>query len=328
MVSPMTGSNGGGESPRNIVAFGEVLWDRLPDVEVLGGAPLNFACRCVSLGDRASIVTRLGTDILGQRAWGALTDFGVDTSLVQWDTKWPTGVVDIEFNSDRVASIHIRPDVAYDYIEPSPDALAAAEKADCVCYGTVAQRSPASRKTLQSLLRRASNALKVLDINLRDNCFTRETVSGSIERADVLKLNAQEAATLSQMFGLEFSNLPQFANSVFTRWPLRCIVITLEGKGAFAAARAGDRVYSPGYCVRLEDPLGAGDAFTAGFVHQYLRGKTLSESCRFGNALGAIVAGQVGATAALCRNDIEKFFLSPPPASIDEHLREWLREER
>jgi fructokinase len=315
-------------SPRNILAVGEILWDQLPTVQILGGAPMNFAYRIASLGDNVSIVSRLGDDDLGGKAADKLAELGVDGSLVQTDTSHPTGIVDIEFDSSGATKINVRPNAAFDYIQPDSAALLAAERADCICYGTVVQRQAVSRNTLEALLDQAENALKVLDINLRDSCFTTEIVEKSLGRADVLKLNGPEAGALSRMFGLSLYRLEEFVGGVLARWPIRVIVVTLEDQGALAASADGECVYSPGFKVDVADTLGAGDAFTAGFVHQYLHGRTLAESCRYGNVMGALVASQPGATAPLGRSDFLRFLASPPPVSFDPRLRGCFAEEK
>lgn len=315
------------DTPRRVLAFGEILWDRLPDAEVLGGAPLNFAYRSAALGDRTAIASRLGTDELGHRAWDSLRDFGIDTSLVQWDNQRATGTVDIEFDASRTAKIDVKPDAAYDFIEPASELLAAAEQADCICFGTVAQRNLCSRTTLNSVLDHGAKALKLLDINLRDNCYTRETACRAIERADIVKLNEDEAFLLSAMFELASPSIPQFASAMLRRWPAQAVVVTLAENGAFAASRSGDCVYMPGYCISMVDPLGAGDAFTAGFIHQYLRGQSLSQCCGYGNVLGALVACQAGATKPLRHDDIIGFLANPPPRHLDLRLRDLCAEE-
>src|SRR5262249_5874669 len=153
------------------------------------------------------------------------------------------------------------------------------ETADCVCFGTVAQREARSRETLHALLQHAPRAVKLYDVNLRKNCFTPEIVARSLEHADIAKLNADEAYEISRMFGDCLGAIPVVAARLAERWALECCVVTLAEMGAFAVAKARDAVYVPGYAVDLVDPLGAGDAFTAGFIHRYLRGEPLAACC-------------------------------------------------
>jgi fructokinase len=68
-------------------------------------------------------------------------------------------------------------------------------------------------------------------------------------------------------------------------------------------------VYEPAYVVAPVDTIGSGDAFTAGFIHALLSDRPLSEACRLGNALGALVTGQRGATEPLSPDRID-FLLS------------------
>src|SRR5439155_8340756 len=132
-------------------------WDLLPTGPVLGGAPCNFAYRVNSLGDRGILVTRLGRDELGKKAFGQLEALGMDTSFVQWDDKHPTGSVPVKIDSKGVPDFTIVKDVAYDHLQPADP------KADAVCFGTLVQRSPASRRALRRLLAAAPEAVKLLD---------------------------------------------------------------------------------------------------------------------------------------------------------------------
>ncbi|MFB3786615.1 MAG: carbohydrate kinase [bacterium] len=293
----------------NILAFGEVLWDIMPEGTVLGGAPFNFAFRANSLGHRAMMVSRLGRDDLGRQAEQRMRELNMDTRFVQWDSAHPTGTVKVTLDENNQPDYFIVPDVAYDAIEMTEELALAAGKADCVCYGTLAQRSPRSRETLAHILQLADQALKVLDINLRENCYTRESIMASLERADVLKLNEDEARYLMDLFALEIRSLPEFCERIIQDWLLQCCVITLGERGALAMAADGKPVYVPGFLVTVVDPVGSGDAFTAGFITQYFQGKRLEDGCRYGNALGAMVAATAGGTAPI------------PPGEIDEFLR-------
>ena len=71
--------------------------DRVPALRgaKLGGAPFNFAYRANTLGDRGVIVSRLGRDDLGRRAYDAMVALGLDTAHVQWDEEHPTGTVPV-----------------------------------------------------------------------------------------------------------------------------------------------------------------------------------------------------------------------------------------
>jgi fructokinase len=308
----------------SVLAYGEVLWDLLPSGAVLGGAPFNFVYRVESLGDRGVMVSRLGQDELGDKALRTIGELGVDTTLVQLDDAHPTGRVEVEFDARRNPRFNIIKSVAYDHIEATEAVLAAAARADCLCFGTLIQRAERSRDTLGRLLQAFAGRLRILDINLRPDCYTEETIRLSIERADVLKLNDGEAATLAAVYGLEADGMAAVARGLLERTSLQTVVVTLGERGALAASRDGEIVYHPGYAVELVDPLGSGDAFTAGFLHALIRGESLGSACRQGNALGAMVARQDGATRPIDPVQIPPFVAGARPGVVEESLRDYL----
>ncbi|MHC4248511.1 MAG: carbohydrate kinase family protein [Planctomycetota bacterium] len=306
---------------KTILAFGETLWDVFPAGAKLGGAPLNFVYRADSLGDHGVIATRIGTDELGDRALAEIEQLGLDTSHVQRDAARPTGTVPVTVDEAGNPDFTILPDVAYDYIEATEAMLAAAAGADCVCFGTLVQRAPVSRESLGKVLGAAKGAIKLLDINLRRDCYTDETVAASLERADVLKLNDDEARELAGMFGMGEPSIAEFAPRACERWSLSHCVVTLGERGALGASRGGEAAYAPGYRVEVADTCGSGDAFTAGFIHRLLEGRPLTECCELGCALGAMVASQDGGTAAVSPEEVEAFTASGAERIGDDALK-------
>ena len=310
--------------PKTVVSYGEALWDLLPAGPVLGGAPCNLACRIQQMGDRAALISRVGSDELGAQALDQIAALGLDTRYMQVDDERPTGTVDVSFDQDGQPDYVINPDVAYDYIEHSASLTELAREADCICYGTLAQRADPSRQTLVNLLNDAAEngkAKKFLDINLRKNCYFIETVSWSLAQADVLKLNEEEALELAEMFGVAaHANLLEIVKRLVEKWSLEHCLVTLGERGALCASLDGAIVYEPGFKVDLIDPCGSGDAFSAGFLRLLLRDKPMDECCRLGNALGAIVASQHGATAPIENAAVEQLLSGAAPTISDPAL--------
>ena len=288
-----------------------MLWDLLPGGAVLGGAPFNFAYRAASLGERALVVSRLGTDDLGREAFEQALALGMDTSYVQWDEAAPTGTVEVTFDEDTDPDYTIVPGVAYDSIEVTDALLDVAGSAECFCFGTLIQRTPRARDTLRTLLDASPGSLKLLDINLRRDCYTPETVRLSLEEADIVKLNDEEAGELARRFEMPCEDIPAFCREMTKRWALSHCLVTLSARGAFVGAADGEQIYEPGYRVDVVDPCGSGDAFSAGFLHLYLAGRPLRECCMVANAMGAIVATQKGATAPIGTGELEEFIKAP-----------------
>ena len=282
-----------------VISFGELLWDLLPSGAVLGGAPANFAYRLNSLGEQTFLVSRVGQDELGRRALDLVSASNLSTAFIQQDPVKPTGAVPILLDTDGAPDFTILPDVAYDYIEFSPELRALAPSARCICFGTLVQRAPASRASLLALLQSAPDALKVCDLNLRKDCFTPETIRSSLEAADILKLNDDEARYLNHLFELGCGSISEIARALQERWGLDYCVVTQGAKGALAASATKELVEAPSQPVQVVDTCGAGDAFTAGFISRILAGAALPEALAFGNRLGGIVAGQPGATTPI-----------------------------
>jgi fructokinase len=290
--------------PKTVIAFGELLWDIFPSDEVLGGAPSNFAYRINNLGHDGWLVTRLGKDDRGRRAADLVRANGMSLDYVQWDEMHPTGTVPVELDSTGSPNFTILPNVAYDYIEITESLLALAAMADCICFGTLIQRAETSRRTLHALLDAAPQALKVLDLNLRKECYTQETIAASLERANILKLNESEAEILARMFNLP-DTFASFAPAAVKQWNLSVCVVTLGERGVIAANDKGEFIQRPGHKVNVLDTVGAGDAFTAGFLHCYFEDRPLPYCCDFANALGALVAQTRGGAAPVERSVIQ-----------------------
>jgi len=290
---------------KTVLSFGETLWDLLPTGPALGGAPCNLAYRVNSLGERGVIVTRLGRDDLGRKAFDQIAGLNMETRFIQWDDAHATGTVPVKVDGRGVPDFTILKDVAYDYIEPTDELLALAPAADCICFGSLCQRSPRTQQTLLTLLSAAPQALKFFDINLRKDCTSRPAVERSFYKTDILKLNDTEALELRRMFDLTPTTPEDIAAEVLRRWGLKGCLVTLGERGAYAVA-GGKEARVAGWKVDVVDTIGSGDAFSAAFLTSWLRGRSLEDCCILGNALGALVAGTKGATAPIALDEIQR----------------------
>lgn len=292
---------------KTILSYGEILWDIFPTGEALGGAPFNLAYRANSLGENGLCVSRLGQDVHGQRAYDAAEKLGLKTDLLQWDDRFPTGTVVVSFDANHNPDYLINPNVAYDHIELTEELVDAAARADCICFGTLIQRSETSAHTLEQLLEISPVSLKFLDINLRNNCYSDETIITSLESTDILKLNDAEAVLLPQLLNFRSDNIPHFCEIMIEKWALSYCLVTLSARGVFAMSFTGEQIYVPGYKLEVTDAVGAGDALSAGFVKKILDGKKLKEACEFSNRLGALSVTKKSATAPITEAELNEF---------------------
>ncbi|MBS3735367.1 MAG: carbohydrate kinase [Phycisphaerae bacterium] len=296
-----------------ILAFGEVLWDLLPSGEQLGGAPLNLAYRLANLGRKPVMVSRLGRDARGRAAVERMEQLGLDLTHVQRDDARPTGTVRVTLDAGGAPDYTIAPDVAWDYIAATDELLAAAGGATCVCYGTLARRNAVSRATCDRVLDAATLAVKFLDVNLRRDGYTAEAARDALHRAHLVKFNADELIALSEMFDLTGEDLTERTRKLNDAFDLFATVVTQGADGALTVPRGGEPLPVAAHDVTVVDTVGAGDAFAAGFIHKYLVGASLADCTRYGNAMGALVAAQSGATGALTAGDVDAFLAPAPP---------------
>jgi fructokinase len=290
--------------PATIVGLGEVLWDLLPSGKQLGGAPANFAYMANVLGDRGVVASRVGADALGGEARQAMDRLGITTCYVQGDAFRPTGTVEVHLDAAGQPEFTIAESVAWDALEWTPQWEELASKADVLCFGSLAQRAPASRATIRRFLETAPSAtLRVFDVNLRHTFFTKNVLDESLQRADVVKLNDQELPRIADLLALGGASEEDRAQRLLHAYRLRLVCITRGDRGSLLVADGRIATHS-GFKIKVADAVGAGDAFTACLAHNFFRGATLDEINEEANRLAAWVASQVGATPSTGGRDL------------------------
>src|SRR5882757_2847084 len=278
-----------------VVGLGEILWDMLPNGKQLGGAPANFAYISSLLGNEGIVASRVGNDSLGSESVHRLAALGVTTEFIQRDAAHPTGTVQVEIDHAGQPKFEIAENVAWDFLEWTADWQKLATEADAICFGSLAQRAVASRSTIRHFLEIVrKEAVRVFDVNLRQTFFSKEVLTESMRVADIVKLNHEELPRIMQLFGLEHRDEMTSATALMNLYQLKLVCVTRGFRGSLLISRRGLNEH-PGYTIKVADAIGAGDAFTAGLVHEYLRDSSLLEMNETANRAGAWVASQVGA---------------------------------
>lgn len=289
------------ERHASILCVGEILWDALPRGLFLGGAPFNVACHLHTLGLDASFASRLGDDRLGREVRRRLEHRGLGTDLLQVDPGLPTGFVEVELDPEGVAGYTFDDPSAWDALAPTEALRGRAQATQAIVFGSLAQRHPASRRTIRALLE--SPALKVFDVNFRPPYVDRGVVEASLRAADVVKLNTDELEQMGQWWAMPVGP-EEAAGALARRFGLQAVCITRGAEGA-ALWKDGAWWTHPGYTTTVVDTVGAGDAFLAGLLYGWL-GDTAEEAMLdFANKLGAFVASRQGATPAYPIAEIE-----------------------
>ena len=117
------------------IAYGEVLWDLLPDGALPGGAPMNVAYHLQQWGIKAGMISRIGKDDRGDQLRDFLNKKGIDTHLLQTDEQLPTGIVEVTLDEGGHASYEIVEPVAWDNIHPEATATTAVKNANALIFG-------------------------------------------------------------------------------------------------------------------------------------------------------------------------------------------------
>ena len=274
---------------RDVVSFGEILWDVIEGVPHLGGAPFNFAAHCSLCGLNVAMASSVGDDDLGRRACEMARGYGVDVSGVSIHPTLPTGTVLVTLK-DGMSSYDIRRGVAWDEIAV-PDEILAQPCPRAVYFGTLVQRAPVSAAALKRVLDVWSDAEVFFDVNLRQTYWSKALVEEGLGRATVLKLNDEEQV----MLGIE----PAKAFAAHPR--LKVVIVTKGADGCEVFMRDGTSFVSPAEPAGpVVDTVGAGDAFSAAFLSAYLQGATPQEAARAGNVRGGFVASRAGAIPVEC----------------------------
>ncbi len=303
---------------RKIVAFGEVVWDILPNGKVLGGTPSNMVYRSNSFGEEGYLLSRIGDDELGHAALRKLKELGISDENVQIDPAFPTGTVNITFEKKGDPIYNVTPDVAFDHIEFSAEALKLARNADCLFYGLLPQRFGLSKNTIRELIKESPDSLKFFDLKLFEHFFDIAVVESLLKNSNIVRIKEKEIAFLAGKLGLAPESLEDFGSQLSEKYKrLELVLVTRGANGVFAFSKKQGAFWIYGYTIAMKDNIGSGMAFAAGFLHYYLNGKTIENALEFGNAAGALNTSKRGATAIFNKNDVLKFMKDKPKRKLN-----------
>jgi len=283
-----------GEAGLIVVGIGELLWDELPTGRQMGGAPANFAYHCQVLGANSVIVSAVGDDEAGRAIFEDLDQRRLDSTHVGIDHRHPTGSVSVVFAGQGVPEYAIAEKVAWDYISRTSEQLELASEADAVCFGTLAQRSPYSRKTIRSFLRVTQpNCLRIFDVNLRQAYYDHNLIRENLSLANVLRLNESELIILASLLGVQ-GETQSLMDQLAATYALNVIALTQAERGCIIRTDE-ETIRHDGFSQdRILDTVGAGDCFSAVLTMGLLRDEPLDSIAAQANWLAAYVCTQEG----------------------------------
>ncbi len=286
----------------SVAVLGEALIDRFPGGDVIGGAPFNVARNLALLGAAPVMITRIGTDALGDTVAADFARFGMSTQGLQRDRLHATGTVAVHMQGTQ-HTFEIGADSAWDHLDANEAAAVVRSTAPALSYfGTLAQRGPVSRAAIHAALD-ASNAVPFLDLNLRVGPDNRALAESSLARAELVKVNDDELAQLQTWFGGRSDAAATWGDAahrvaiaaLIARFGLRRLMITRGAAGWACLDAAGEWLEGPAPAVTVRDTVGAGDAFASVLLLGELRGWPLPTTLARAAAHASAVCGIDGA---------------------------------
>jgi 2-dehydro-3-deoxygluconokinase len=272
----------------------------------VAGAEANVAMGLARLGRSVAFVGRVGADGLGQMVRSVMRGEGVDVSRLVDDPDAPTGALARDRRSfPHGEVVYLRRGSAASRLD-SGDVARAGDLVAGASWlhltGITPALSASCRAAVESALKfaRAGDVRVSLDVNLRRRLWSEQEAAPVLrdlaERCDlviagedeaVLLCGEPDAALLAERFGVE-------------------AVVTYGERGA-VGCRGGEVLEIPGIAVAAVDVVGAGDAFTAGYLDALLQAASLTDALRRANACGAVAVSAVGdATGLPTRSELER----------------------
>ncbi len=287
---------------KNVVCFGEVLWDVLPTEKIAGGAPMNVSIRLQSLGINSKMISKIGNDELGKELLNIIKEKNVDTSLIQTDFTHSTGEVLVKLDDKGSATYTIVYPSAWDSILITKENIDAVREADAFVFGSLASRNTISRNTLLTLLKEAK--YKIFDINIRSPFYSIEFLKELMDLSDFVKLNDDELLKVAQALGSKTDTIEDNILFLSKLTNTRTICITKGKDGAILYAE--NQFYrNKGFAVTVADTIGAGDSFLAALLSEILHTNDYQKAVEFACAVGALVASCNGANPVITNKEIE-----------------------
>jgi len=283
---------------RYIVGLGEALWDVLPEGKKLGGAPANFAYHAGQFGLDTIAISALGEDALAEETIEALKEHSLNYLMPR--VPYPTGTVQVTLAEGGIPTYEIKEGVAWDNIPYTAEMAEIAKEARAVCFGSLAQRNAVSRENIRKFLAETpADCLKICDINLRQQFYSKEVLEDSFHLCNILKINDEELVVVNRMFGYEGLDMRQTCEKIVQDYELKMLVLTCGTNGSYVFTDDGLTSFQDTPKVEVADTVGAGDSFTGSFCACIINGKPVQEAHKTAVEVSAFVCTQNGAMPIL-----------------------------
>ncbi len=273
----------------------------------VGGAESNVACGLAALGHRTAWLSRVGADPFGEQIVHSVAARGVDVSAVETDPVRRTGVYFKDPGPAGTRVYYYRAGSAASAMGPATRRWPGLRECRLVhLSGITPALSPSCAELVDDLVvrRRAGAPLVSFDVNYRPGLWPVAEAAPVLRRlaraADIVFVGRDEAETLWQ------AGTPDAIRGLLDSVPL--LVVKDAARAAWSFGDGGT-VVVPARRVAVVEPVGAGDAFAAGFLSALLDGRPPQTRLRMGHLLAA--------EALRCTVDVP---IPPDRAELDRYL--------
>jgi len=275
------------------------------DVQI-GGAEANVAATVARVGLRTAWISALPASPWGDRVLRELAGHGVDCAHVRRSEGARMGLYFLEYGVPPrpIRVLYDRRDSAFARLGVDEVDWEPVRRARVVhLSGVTAGLGEGGRRLVRRAIEEASTLS--FDVNYRTALWTpseaREFIEPILPRARHVFMGAEEAATV---FGL--TGPPERTLEALARWAPKATIALLRG-GDGSLVRDGDRVVAPARraAVQVVDPIGAGDAYVAGFLWAMLRERPVQEAVDTADVVAALKCSTWGDIAPIGLRDVE-----------------------
>jgi len=287
--------------PEELPPEHELLTDRM--MLTLGSSSAIVAHNLAALGSRVGFQSRIGDDSLGQIALQRLNESGVDVSRVLNVPGPVKTALTVILQHQDWRNILTYSGTIVDLTLDDLDLEFLTDSRHFHLSSFYLQKG--LRPQVPELFRKLKQAGLTISLDTNDDPDNRweEELFESLRYVDVFLPNAREAKRIVRADDLEVA-ATKLAKIVPT------VVIKMGKEGAMAR-RGNECLQSPAQTVDFVDPVGAGDSFDAGFLHQFVQGADLGTCLASGNRVAAFSTTRAGGTEAFRDHGYREKFLGP-----------------
>ena len=275
-----------------VLVFGEILYDVYNGNAIIGGAPFNYSLqlsRIARLAKSVSVISSVGKDDFGNEAIAFAQKELIDTSLIQRHDKFETGKATVFLDEKtKVPDYIIHENVAWDNIEYTDDINTAIEKNsyDMIYCNILCLRNECSYNTFKKIMGKINPKIRVFDITIRKDYYTKDKIEKVLSYINVLKINDDELECIKNLFypDINIENSKLLMEKIRTDFDIPYIFLTLGKKGACLLSDNGF-FEEPSNDVKVVDTVGAGDSFTAALSYALYKGIDEQKTLKFALAV-------------------------------------------